>query len=75
DAGLDPIKVNVVVKRDENEGSIVPMARWARDEGLVLRFIEYMDVGTTNGWSMEISVSASRRKTRLSRKAGCSRWR
>ena len=59
DAGLAPLKVNMVVKRGENEASIVPMARWARDEGLVLRFIEYMDVGTANGWRLDDVVSAS----------------
>ena len=59
DAGLAPIKVNMVVKRGENEDSVVPMARWARDEGLVLRFIEYMDVGTTNGWRLDDVVSAA----------------
>jgi cyclic pyranopterin phosphate synthase len=47
------------VKRGENEASIVPMARWARDEGLVLRFIEYMDVGTANGWRLDDVVSAT----------------
>jgi cyclic pyranopterin phosphate synthase len=52
-AGLAPVKVNMVVKRGENEASIVPMARWARDEGLVLRFIEFMDVGTANGWLLD----------------------
>lgn len=57
-AGLAPIKVNMVVKRGENEASIVPMARWARGEGLVLRYIEYMDVGTTNGWRLDDVVSA-----------------
>lgn len=57
-AGLAPIKVNMVVKRGENEASIVPMARWARDEGLLLRYIEYMDVGTTNGWRLDDVVSA-----------------
>jgi cyclic pyranopterin phosphate synthase len=36
----------------------VPLARWARDEGIVLRFIEYMDVGTTNGWRLDDVVSA-----------------
>jgi cyclic pyranopterin phosphate synthase len=56
--GLAPIKVNMVVKRGENEASILPMARWARDEGLVLRFIEYMDVGTANGWGLDDVVSA-----------------
>ncbi|MBI2763719.1 MAG: GTP 3',8-cyclase MoaA [Chloroflexi bacterium] len=59
DAGLAPIKVNMVVKKGENEVSIVPMARWARDEGLILRFIEYMDVGTTNGWRLDDVLSAA----------------
>ncbi len=52
EAGLWPIKVNMVVRRGVNEGSILPVARWARDEGLILRFIEFMDVGHTNGWRM-----------------------
>jgi cyclic pyranopterin phosphate synthase len=58
-AGLAPIKVNTVVRRGMNEASILPLARWARDEGLILRFIEYMDVGHTNGWRMDDVVSAS----------------
>ncbi|MFL5756540.1 MAG: GTP 3',8-cyclase MoaA [Chloroflexota bacterium] len=58
EAGFDPIKVNMVVKRGANDGSIVPMARWARAEGHVLRFIEYMDVGTTNGWRLDEVVTA-----------------
>jgi cyclic pyranopterin phosphate synthase len=53
EAGLAPVKINMVVKRGSNEASIVPMARWARDAGLILRYIEYMDVGTTNGWRMD----------------------
>jgi cyclic pyranopterin phosphate synthase len=57
-AGLWPIKVNMVVKRGANEGSILPMARWARDEGLILRFIEYMDVGHSNGWRLDDVVTA-----------------
>ena len=57
DAGLAPIKVNTVVRRGLNEDSILPLARWARDEGLILRFIEYMDVGTTNGWRLDDVVS------------------
>jgi cyclic pyranopterin phosphate synthase len=57
-AGLAPIKINMVVRRGINEASVVPMARWARDEGLVLRFIEYMDVGHTNGWRMDDVVPA-----------------
>jgi cyclic pyranopterin phosphate synthase len=58
EAGLAPIKVNMVVKRGENDASVVPMARWARDEGLVLRFIEFMDVGTANGWRTDDVVPA-----------------
>jgi GTP 3',8-cyclase len=57
-AGLGPIKINMVVRRGINETSVVPMARWARDEGLILRFIEYMDVGHTNGWRMDDVVPA-----------------
>jgi cyclic pyranopterin phosphate synthase len=52
-AGLAPVKVNMVVRRGVNEDSIIPVARWARDEGLILRFIEFMDVGHTNGWRMD----------------------
>lgn len=58
DAGLGPIKVNTVVRRGMNEASILPLARWARDEGLVLRFIEYMDVGHSNGWRLDDVVPA-----------------
>ncbi|HEX4898736.1 MAG TPA: GTP 3',8-cyclase MoaA [Candidatus Limnocylindrales bacterium] len=58
DAGLVPLKVNMVVKRGETEASIVPMARWARDEGVTLRFIEYMDVGHSNGWRLDDVVGA-----------------
>jgi len=52
-AGLGPIKVNMVVKRGTNEQEILPMARHFRGSGVVLRFIEYMDVGATNGWRMD----------------------
>ena len=58
-AGLAPLKVNMVVRRGLNESSVVPMARWARSEGLILRFIEYMDVGHTNGWRMDDVVPAA----------------
>ena len=57
-AGLAPIKVNMVVRRGVNEASILPMARWARDDGLILRFIEYMDVGHSNGWRLDDVVPA-----------------
>ncbi|RFO96992.1 GTP 3',8-cyclase MoaA [Rhodoferax lacus] len=52
-AGLGPIKVNMVVKRGTNDQQILPMARHFRGTGIVLRFIEYMDVGATNGWRMD----------------------
>jgi cyclic pyranopterin phosphate synthase len=51
-AGLGPIKVNMVVKRGTNDSQILPMARHFKGSGIVLRFIEYMDVGATNGWRM-----------------------
>ncbi len=57
-AGLGPVKVNMVVKRGVNDGSIVEMARHFRGTGHILRFIEYMDVGQTNGWRMDDVVSA-----------------
>jgi cyclic pyranopterin phosphate synthase len=58
-AGLAPIKVNMVVKRGVNEDSIVEMASYFRHTGHILRFIEYMDVGNTNGWRMDDVVPAS----------------
>ena len=51
--GLGPIKVNMVVKRGTNVDQILPMARHFQGTGIVLRFIEYMDVGATNGWRMD----------------------
>jgi GTP 3',8-cyclase len=57
-AGLTPIKVNMVVKRGVNESSILPMARFFREKGYILRFIEFMDVGSTNGWRMDDVVPA-----------------
>ena len=57
-AGLAPIKVNMVVKRGLNEDSILPMARHFRGTGRILRFIEYMDVGSSNGWRLDDVVSA-----------------
>jgi cyclic pyranopterin phosphate synthase len=52
-AGLGPLKVNMVVQRGVNDDQIVAMARHFRHSGVVLRFIEYMDVGATNGWRMD----------------------
>ncbi len=51
--GLAPIKINMVVKRGTNDAEILPMASYFRNTGVVLRFIEYMDVGATNGWRMD----------------------
>ena len=51
--GLQPIKINMVVKRGTNDQEILPMAKHFRHSGNVLRFIEYMDVGATNGWRMD----------------------
>jgi cyclic pyranopterin phosphate synthase len=59
DAGLAPIKVNMVVRRGLNEASAVPMAAWAREAGIVLRFIEYMDVGHSNCWRLDDVVPAA----------------
>jgi GTP 3',8-cyclase len=58
-AGLAPVKVNMVVRRGVNEHSILPMAAHFRNSGHVLRFIEYMDVGTTNGWRLDEVVPAA----------------
>jgi cyclic pyranopterin phosphate synthase len=58
-ARLVPVKVNMVVRRGINEQSILPMAAHFRGSGHVLRFIEYMDVGTTNGWRLDEVVPAA----------------
>jgi cyclic pyranopterin phosphate synthase len=52
-AGLSPVKLNMVVKRGVNESDIVPMARRFHGTPHIVRFIEFMDVGTTNGWRMD----------------------
>src|SRR5450631_1280286 len=52
-AGFGPLKINMVVKRGTNDHEIVPMARHFRGRDVALRFIEYMDVGATNGWRMD----------------------
>lgn len=48
-----PIKINTVIRRGMNEGEIIPLARYAREKGHIVRFIEYMDVGTLNDWNMD----------------------
>ena len=57
-AGLTPVKVNCVIQRGVNEDQILPMAETFRHRDVVLRFIEYMDVGTSNGWRMDDVVPA-----------------
>ena len=59
DAGLGPIKINMVVKRGVNDRGIVPMAERWRGSGHIIRFIEYMDVGSTNGWRMDDVVPSA----------------
>ncbi|GAA5181888.1 GTP 3',8-cyclase MoaA [Niveibacterium umoris] len=59
DAGLGPVKVNCVVKRGVNDGEILPLARHFRGSPHILRFIEFMDVGSHNGWNLD-AVLASR---------------
>ncbi len=58
-AGLSPVKVNVVVKRGVNDDSVVPMARHFHGTGHIVRFIEYMDVGRSNGWRLDDVVPAA----------------
>jgi cyclic pyranopterin phosphate synthase len=58
-AGLTPVKINMVVKRGVNDHAITEMAEHFRATGHILRFIEYMDVGTTNGWRMDDVVPAA----------------
>ncbi len=58
EAGLGPIKVNAVVQRGVNEHAVVDMARHFKGTGHIVRFIEYMDVGTTNGWRLDDVVPA-----------------
>lgn len=57
--GLTPVKINMVVKRGMNERDVLPMARYFRGTGHILRFIEYMDVGTTNAWRLDDVLSAT----------------
>ena len=65
DAGLGPIKVNMVVKRGTNDDQVLPMARHFRGSGIVLRFIEYMDVGATNGWRMDEVLPSAELRERI----------
>ena len=66
-AGLSPVKINMVVKRGVNDHEVVPMAERFRGTGHIVRFIEYMDVGSTNGWRMDDVVSAREIVERIGR--------
>jgi GTP 3',8-cyclase len=68
-AGLSPVKVNTVLQRGVNDDQLEALAGWARDTGVVLRFIEFMDVGTTNGWVRDRVVPAAEVLERVA-----SRW-
>lgn len=68
EAGFSPIKINMVVKRGVNEDQIVPMARHFRGADYILRFIEYMDVGNTNGWCTDDVVPAAEIVARIADK-------
>lgn len=63
--GLAPVKVNMVVKRGTNDDQILPMARHFRGTGVTLRFIEFMDVGMSNGWNMDEVLPSSEVLARL----------
>jgi cyclic pyranopterin phosphate synthase len=56
--GMSPVKVNMVVKRGINDDGVLPMAEYFRGTGHIVRFIEYMDVGSSNGWRLDDVVSA-----------------
>ena len=66
-AGLGPVKINMVVKRGTNDQEIVAMARRFRGSGHIVRFIEYMDVGSTNGWRMDDVVPSAEVLERIGR--------
>jgi cyclic pyranopterin phosphate synthase len=57
--GMDPIKINCVIKRGTNDNQILPLARYFRHTGHILRFIEYMDVGCSNGWKLDEVLPSS----------------
>ncbi|MCL2876771.1 MAG: GTP 3',8-cyclase MoaA [Betaproteobacteria bacterium] len=63
--GLTPVKVNAVIKRGINESEILPLIRHFRHTGVIMRFIEYMDVGNTNGWRLDDVVTSSETLARI----------
>jgi cyclic pyranopterin phosphate synthase len=66
-AGLTPVKIDAVVKRGMNDHTVVELARFIKERGHILRFIEYMDVGSTNGWRMDDVVSGEEIIARIDR--------
>lgn len=67
-AGFAPVKLNCVVQRSVNDAGIEALVEYARTHGHVLRFIEYMDVGTCNGWSRERVVPSAELRDRIARR-------
>jgi GTP 3',8-cyclase len=65
-AGLTPIKVNAVVRRGVNDHTVVDLARHFKGSGHIVRFIEYMDVGTTNGWRLDDVIPGAEVVRRIS---------
>jgi cyclic pyranopterin phosphate synthase len=65
-AGFDPIKINVTVQKDRNEATVLDLVEHFRGTGMIVRFIEYMDVGTLNGWRREDVVSSKTLLERIS---------
>jgi len=74
DAGLGPVKVNMVVKRGTNDHHIVDMARHFKGSGHIVRFIEFMDVGSTNGWRMDDVIPSREVVRRINEAFPCEPW-
>lgn len=64
DAGIPSIKINVVVKRGVNEKELIKIAEHFKGTGIIVRYIEFMDVGTSNGWRLDDVVPSSRSSKR-----------
>lgn len=74
DAGLGPVKVNMVVKRGANDHHIIDMARHFKGTGHIVRFIEFMDVGSTNGWRMDDVIPSREVVHRIHEAFPCEPW-
>ncbi|MDB6069002.1 MAG: molybdenum cofactor biosynthesis protein MoeA [Verrucomicrobiales bacterium] len=70
EAGFSPVKINAVIRRGVNEGAIPALAERFGGEAFVVRFIEYMDVGNTNGWKLDEVVSSGEMAARLEASVG-----